>query len=59
MRFTCNIGYDDGSSIFRLQLPDKFQSERHVLRIGLDAGYFAERATRLMHQVGRAVRIGR
>ena len=33
------------------QSPEKLQRERHVPRIGLDTGNFAERASGLLHQV--------
>jgi hypothetical protein len=42
-----------------LQSPEELQRERHVPRIGLNTGNFAERASGLMHQVSRAVWVGR
>ena len=33
------------------QSPEELQRERHVPRVSLDIGDFAERASRLMHQV--------
>src|SRR3982074_170070 len=54
------VGFDWGLSLrIEPELPDKLQSERHVPRIGLNTGNFAERAAGLMHQVDRAVRVGR
>jgi len=41
------------------QSPEKLERERHVPWIGLDTGNFAERAAGLMHQIDRAVRVGR
>ena len=41
-----------------LKSPEELQRERHVPGIGLYTRNFAERATGLLHQVGRTVRRG-